>query len=288
VSVPDPSDDSARHEWGLSAVRCIEAAVESGRRVLPPKAEKSGWSNRILVFPCGRGQVVRALRAAFPDARITAADVDRRAVDFCVEAFDAAPLYMDEDPTQTETEATFDLIWCGSLFTHLDAARWLPMLGFLERRLRPWGILLFASNGRGRAAALGSPELELEGADEMRAELEQAGFSHRARELRSRRRDGDGRSVESWGTALTSLAWVCEQLGRRPGLRLVACAEQAWNRQLDVVACARVAPWSLIRDLARANPSVTEDELIALTGYDDETVRLQLAAQSEGTTPSPA
>jgi Methyltransferase domain len=285
----DGSDGSVRYpEWGVSAVRCIETAVEAGRRVLPRKAEKSGWSSRILVFPCGRGHVVRALRGAFPDAEITACDLDRQAVDFCAEAFGAVPLYADEDPDRIEIDSTFDLIWAGSLFTHLDSGRWLPFIELLEGRLRPWGILLFATNGSYRAAGLGSTELEVEGADEMRTEYARTGFSHRGGQALSHHHDPDGQGLSGWGISISSLAWVCKRLEERPALRLIACAEQAWNRHLDVLACTRVAPWVLISELARANPAITEDELVALSGYDAATIRRHLAAQAERGAPSAA
>jgi hypothetical protein len=288
--VPElPPEGSERdHDWGGSALGCIEVAIDSARRVLPRKAEKSGWTNRILVFPCGRGLVVRALRAAFPEAEITACDLDRQAVDFCAEAFGAVPLYADADPARIDTDATYDLIWCGSLFTHLDSDRWVPFLEFLEGRLRPWGILLFGTNGRFRATALGSGELELDGADEMRAEYARTGFSHRNGRQLSLGYDGEGQGLSGWGIAIASLAWTCSQVEERAGLRLIACAEQAWNRHLDVLACARVAPWLLVRDLVRMNPAITVDELVARSGYDDETVRLHLARQEDQGTPSPA
>jgi hypothetical protein len=268
------------YEWGSSALRCIEAAVESGRRLLPPNRVKSEWFDRILVFPCGRGQVVRVLRAAFPEAQITACDLDRAAVDFCVEAFGAVPLYADEDPASIETGATFDLIWSGSLFTHLASDRWLPFLEFLEARLRPWGILLFGSNGEHLASRLGPAGMEPDQAEEMRAEFAQAGFSHRNGRGLTDRYDGDGRGLSGWGTAIASLAWVCRQLEARPGLRVLTCAEQAWNRQQDLIACTRVGSWTLVRDLVQAQETIAQDELVALTGYDDATIRRHLDALS--------
>ncbi|MGH2980190.1 MAG: glycosyltransferase family 92 protein, partial [Solirubrobacterales bacterium] len=229
-AAPAPAPDEATaagdgkvryFEWGPAALRCVEAAVECARRLLPRGAAEPAWSNRILVFPSGRGQVLRVIRAAYPDARITACDLDRDAVDFCAEVFDAVPLYADEDPARIETDAAFDLIWCGSLFTHLDSGRWLPFLEFLEARLRPWGLLLLATNGRHLAPRLGPPEMEVERAEEMRAEFAQTGFSHRDGLGLSGRYDRDGRGLSGWGTTIASLAWMCRRLEARPGLRLL-------------------------------------------------------------------
>ena len=284
VAEGDGAGATRDSEWGPAALRCIEAAVESARRLLPPNAVKRSWVDRILVFPCGRGSVVRVLRTAFPDAQITACDLDPDAVAFCAQAYGAVPLHAHEDPARIETDATFDLIWCGSLFTHLDSGRWLPFLEFLEGRLRPWGILLFATNGQQLAPALGPPDMEAGRAEEMRAEFAQTGFSHGNGGL-AHWYDPDGRGLSEWGTAIASPAWVCRRLEARPGLRLLTCAQRGWNQQQDVVACARAGPWAVVRDLVQAQASITEQELVALTGYPDATIRRQLerlSAQGPG------
>ena len=188
-ALPPPDEKALYAERGQAALRAIEAALQSAELLLPAAAERS--LDRILVFPSGRGQALRALTTAFPDADFTAGDLDREAVDFCAEAFGATPLYSHEDPDQIETDATFGLIWCDSLFAHLDGGRWLGFLQFLERRLDPWGLLLFTTRGR----------YELRGAD-----------------------------PES-RVAVTSPAWVCRLLEQRPGLRLVGYAERGCGRR---------------------------------------------------------
>src|SRR5262245_38284150 len=76
---------------------------------------------RVLDLPCGHGRAMRGLRAAFPEAELTACDVNREGVDFCAERFGAVPVYSDPDPERIPLEGTYDLIWVGSLLTHLDA-----------------------------------------------------------------------------------------------------------------------------------------------------------------------
>ena len=144
-SVPPLDGKMLRAERGQAALRAIEAATHSADLLLPPVAERS--LDRILVFPCGRGQALRALTTAFPDTEFTAGDFDQAAVDFCAEAFGAAPLPVHEDPDQMSAVAGFDLIWCDSLFPQLDPGRWLGFLKFLERCLEPWGLLLFTTVG---------------------------------------------------------------------------------------------------------------------------------------------
>ena len=46
------------------------------------RASRHGFES-ILDFGCGFGRVLRMLKAAYPEARLTAADVKREGVDFC-------------------------------------------------------------------------------------------------------------------------------------------------------------------------------------------------------------
>ena len=52
-----------------------------------------------------------------------------------------------------------DLIWVGSLFTHLDPARWKDFLDLFARTLRPGGVLVLSTFDRLRLASLDSMNL---------------------------------------------------------------------------------------------------------------------------------
>jgi trans-aconitate methyltransferase len=77
---------------------------------------------KILDLPCGGGRVTRHLHAVFPDATIFMSELDTRKEDFVVEAFNVqrAPPNPDFDLEPTER---YDLVFCDSLLTHLDAER---------------------------------------------------------------------------------------------------------------------------------------------------------------------
>ena len=103
----------------------------------------------ILDLPWGHGRVLRHLKMAFPTARITACDLKRDGVDFCASQFDAIPVYARESPVENKPEpGRFDLIWVGSLLTHLDAPRWRDFLECFRRWLRPCGVWVFSTHGR--------------------------------------------------------------------------------------------------------------------------------------------
>jgi SAM-dependent methyltransferase len=96
---------------GLSGLRIMRLALEIAGAT-DPKA--------ILDLPCGHGRVLRHIRVAFPAARITACDLDRDGVDFCVREFGVNGVYSSSKPAEIPIGDQFDLIWCGSLLTHLS------------------------------------------------------------------------------------------------------------------------------------------------------------------------
>ena len=66
----------------------------------------------MLDFACGHGRVMRTLKAAFPDALLTACDIDRDGVDFCARTFGAAPVYFQR--TQQRSRSKIDSTSSGS------------------------------------------------------------------------------------------------------------------------------------------------------------------------------
>ncbi len=98
---------------GLSAIRCIEAALENA--IIRTSGIKS-----ILDFPVGYRRVLRFLRVRFPQARISGAEIDFSAMKFCIRQFSVEPITAPQDFSLLSTPGKFDLIWCGSLVTHLN------------------------------------------------------------------------------------------------------------------------------------------------------------------------
>jgi SAM-dependent methyltransferase len=209
-------------EVGLSALECVNRALTDAG--VTPRA--------ILDMPCGHGRVCRMLRAAFPSAHITVCDLDPDGVDFCAHEFHAEPLYSHEDVRAVKLDRVFDLIWCGSLFTHLDRDRWPPFLEFFADHLAPDGVLVFTTHGRRpiqwMLGGVFSYGLTL---DEQRSLVE-----HYAR-------DGFGfvsPANQAFGISLSSMSFVCAQVERQPSLKLVGLREAAWAGHHDVASCAKL------------------------------------------------
>ena len=71
------------------------------------------------------------------------------------------PVYSQEDPAAIELPGPFDVIWVGSLFTHVPEDRWIEFLDLLESVLAADGLLVFTVQGRNVRRQLLSGELAM-------------------------------------------------------------------------------------------------------------------------------
>ena len=144
--------------------------------------------------------------------------------------FGAKPVYSSHDPAEIALEGQFDLIWCGSVFTHFSADQWGAFLPFLESHLAPRGLLVFTTLGRLGAERLRSPEVQWgiseAGVERMLAEYEQQGFGF------------SPYAHAAIGVTLSKPSWVFDQIESLTALRVVSYSEGVWGPQ-DVVGCTR-------------------------------------------------
>jgi SAM-dependent methyltransferase len=131
-------DGAHYYKVGLAAIRSIEKAID---------VAQLGSVKRILDLPCGHGRVLRFLVRLFPQAEITASDLDRKGVDFCARVFGTEAVYSEPNLDRFALGGQFDLIWCGSLVTHLNDKGIRALLAFSARHLVPEGLLIFTAHG---------------------------------------------------------------------------------------------------------------------------------------------
>ena len=182
---------------------------------------------RILDFACGHGRVLRGLRATFPEAELTGADVNRDGVDFCARQFGSIPLYSDPDPARVPLAGGYDLIWVGSLFTHLDAGRCREFLDLLRRNLAAGGLLVFSTHGRN---AVDRWPLDDERNRAIVEGFRREGFGYR-----------DHAGAEGYGTSAFTAAWIAEQIAPWTDLMLVGYMERGLADHQDVVSLLKTA-----------------------------------------------
>ncbi|MDX2143921.1 MAG: methyltransferase domain-containing protein [Rhodospirillaceae bacterium] len=102
-----------------------------------------------LDFGCGCGRLAHAVAASMPDLRYAGCDIDRRAIGWCRDNLPGQSFVANgEHPPCPFPDGTFDVVWCGSVFTHIDEARQDEWLSELKRILKPGGLLLASVHGR--------------------------------------------------------------------------------------------------------------------------------------------
>ena len=225
-------DESHYFAVGASALMNVKRALGSAGRNPDSVA-------RILDFPCGHGRVMRYLRTEFPRAEITACDTLRDGVDFCASQFGAIPVYSDPDPSRIPlARNTFDLVWVGSLLTHLDSQRWNLFVAFFGNLLRRDGLLVFSTHGRQARQRLAENErfygLDEPGRNEILQQYERTGFGY-----------VDYPSQDHYGVSLAEPHWVCQLITSVPELRLTSVNEKSWDDHHDVFACVRDPDWQV-------------------------------------------
>jgi hypothetical protein len=209
-------------EVGSSALRCIEGALRvAGRH---PDTVKT-----IVDLPCGHGRVQRFLRKAFPQATLVACDLNRAGVDYCGATFGALKVYSDPEVDRIPLGGVFDLIWCGSLLTHLPRKKCAEFLGFFQRLLGRNGILVFTLHGRHVARELArgrNPhELDEPGVAQLLRQYREQGFGYT-----------DYPGSPGYGFSLAHPSFVTASLLDDPLWRLLAYHEAGWDGRQDSIA----------------------------------------------------
>ena len=199
----------------------------------PRRGSRWWWPTPRRCRSCSAGDWLPDSKAALPDAEQTACDLERDGVDFCASEFGARPVYSDEDLNRVSFDTAFDLIWRGSLLTHLDVNSWLAYFKLLARCLAPGGVAVITTHGRWAAYSM--------------AQGKSYGPSDQARErvLSDYRQSGFGsadyEAGAGYGISLSSAPWVLKELHDWQHLRVVSLVERQWDDHQDVLAVPRVS-----------------------------------------------
>lgn len=203
---------------GLSAIHCIDEAIE-----------RAGLKDveTILDFPCGSGRVMRFLRQRFPEARITACELETGPVQFCVRTFGAEPAFSSLNLDEVSLGKHFDLIWCGSLVTHLNNEGIAALFRLFHRHLAPGGLMIFTAHGDFVASRMPTRDfdygLSSEQIDRIGLNYPQTGYGFE-----------DYPGEKDYGVSLTSPEWIRLRIEEAGGLREVYFKERGWDDHQDV------------------------------------------------------
>lgn len=221
----NPKNEGHYFSVGRSALNCIRSFQLASGASSPES---------VLDFACGSGRVTRWLRAAFPSASLHASDVRSDSLEFVEASLGALGWISSPRFEEISPPRGYDLIWCGSLITHLDEKSSLSALDAMKGWLEPGGMLVVSFHGEKvlrnfRSGRLNYLPAEL--FDEVEEGCRRSGHGYV---------DYPGR--KGIGFSLSSREWMLRaMLAGRISLRLVGFIESGWDSHHDVLAVQRVA-----------------------------------------------
>ena len=134
-------DRAAFFESGRQSVRDIEAVLALLGRTLDSYGH-------ILDFGCGCGRILIHLERLAATSEVSGCDIDARAIRWAQEHLPWARFTANQPrPPLEYADATFDLVYNHSVFTHLDEDDQDLWLAELRRVTRPGGTLLLSVHG---------------------------------------------------------------------------------------------------------------------------------------------
>lgn len=173
---------------------------------------------QILDLPSGYGRVLRWLEVYFPLSKITACDTNADAVEFSSQHFRAMGVVSDYDIEKIKLPVSnYDLIWCGSLFTHFDMTRFSKLLNLFLDNLNEKGVLVFTSHGRLAAYLMQNQNSFFGLGDDVSsrvlAEYTSSGFGYANYDDK----------YPVYGVSISSPAWVMKQIECNCDLNVRVC-----------------------------------------------------------------
>ncbi len=187
----------------------------------------------ILDFPCGFGRVGRWIRAVFPESNIYGVDLLPKAINFCESQFNYNILQAHKNFSDYIITNTFDIIWCGSLFTHITESQAETLLKLLLKVLNRNGLLIFTCHGRHVYERL----------------VNRTHFYNLSSEKISNLVDkfnsddyafAKYNQINNYGISLNSLDWILKKAPKSSNTRLVKFSEKGWAKHQDVYVFQKI------------------------------------------------
>lgn len=152
TGMPWPGDELV---WRVSNSVDRDAFVQSGQMsvhdlqsVLAVTGRQLSDYSSILDFGCGCGRIMLWLEGLAGSAALHGTDIDERAIAWCQGNIPFARFQVNQTlPPLPHDDASFDLVFSNSVFTHIDEKHQDQWLTELRRVTRPGGHLLLSVHG---------------------------------------------------------------------------------------------------------------------------------------------
>jgi SAM-dependent methyltransferase len=179
----------------------------------------------VLDMPCGFGRVTRHLAIAFSGSDLYVCDLDPAKIEFCAREFHATAVRSKEHFNEITLPVKFDLIWCGSLLTHLNKSEFQAALRLFSRSLNQEGIAVVTTHGRYSPYIQHYKWKYLPDKQFARAEKDfrSSGFGY-----------VDYEGQPSYGISLSLPSYVASVLEKDESIHIRGLIERGWDDHQDV------------------------------------------------------
>jgi len=184
--------------------------------------------HKILDFGCGAGRVSRWLSAAFPDAMLHACDLREADLEFVRQNYHATTWVSGTDIHALNPPESYDLLWVGSVFTHLPPELSKKLFKKMMTWLTPNGVLVFSVHGRRvlQRAKAGDTIYGLgDDLEKLWINYVNTGYGY-----------VDYRQQTGYGISVSKSNWWVGFIEEQGTVKLVCLSERAWDDHHDVIA----------------------------------------------------
>ena len=99
------------------------------------------------IFPLDTEECSDSSGQSFPKPASAARKSIPLAMGFCIRKFSIEPVRAVQDFSLLSAKGSFDLIWCGSLVTHITENSAIALLRFFRDHLTEHGVCVFSTHG---------------------------------------------------------------------------------------------------------------------------------------------
>lgn len=185
----------------------------------------------VLDFGCGYGRVLRFLVNQFPKAQITGCELEEKYTDFCKEAFNITTFQSKTNYKELPRNKKYDLIWAGSVFTHISASKFEELFDYFNEILNNDGVAVFTTHGRFSEEKLKKHGYGLSrfGKKITEYQYKTMGYGYQ-----------DYSFAKDYGVSLMKPSWFMNFIKRYDNFEVVTYSEQYWDRHQDVICVRKI------------------------------------------------
>ncbi len=185
-------------------------------------------NSKVLLLPCGHGRNLRHFTDFFDINNIYAADINSDAVNFCETYFGVNSFTSDKEFSFLKKTPNFDLIFVGSLITHLKESHSIDLIEKLIKKLSRNGVLILSSHGTFVANKLAENCMEYGLTDAEFSSLQES-FNASGYGFGAYQNDPE------YGISVISKNWFEKYIILRNHAVLENFEERLWDRHHDII-----------------------------------------------------